>query len=570
MNYPDYPESLREPLDFQEFKSLGQLLEKSENLYSDHVALINYGATITYRDVADLSQRLMMYFSKHNLKKGDRVALFMPNIIQFVIAASACLKYGLVVVNINPLYTARELAHVLQDAEPRMIIMLENFAHVLADIDENLHPEFIVLTELADCFPFIKRWVMNFVVRHIKKMIKPYRSFKKSIRWSELMSISDFSTIIRFDINQSDIAFLQYTGGTTGVPKGAILSHGNMIANVLQARSWVKSYFPDVSQYTVGTALPLYHIFSLTANFFTFYSLGSKNLLITNPRDLKEFIKHWKKYPIQALSGVNTLFNALLNHPDFDSIPIDKLKLSFGGGMAIQKVVAERWQQKTGMPIVQAYGLTEASPAVAINPLNQKEFNGSIGLPVPGTLVRIVNADGVDQIYGEIGELWVKGPQVMQGYWKNPVETAQVLTEDGWLKTGDMGYQREDGYIFLVDRKKEMIIVSGFNVYPSEIEDVLMKHSSIKEVAVIGDLDAHANEYVKAFCVLHDGQKLDPEDLQTFARKLLTAYKVPKVFIAVPELPKSPVGKILKKDLKSLYHDLMSHGTIDPHSSEHE
>lgn len=551
MSLLEYPKNIDLSLNFDQHQSLGELLSSTERLFSERTALINYDGKMTYRAVAEKSAQLRDFLITHcAIQKGDRVALFMPNIMQFIIMANAALKAGAIVVNINPLYTPAELSHVLQDAKPKVIVLLENFAHVLADVDESLHPEHIIVTEIGDCFSWAHRFLLNNVVRYIKRLIPPYKPFKRVMSWLQACTLGQQSPQqINLDIKHSDIAFLQYTGGTTGAAKGAMLTHGNMIANITQATTWVKAYFPD-EIHRVATPLPLYHIFSLTANFLTFYVLGTENLLITNPRDLKSFIRDWKKYPVQAIAGVNTLFNALTNHPLFHTLPLKELKLALGGGMTVQSVVAERWQEQAGIPIIQAYGLTEASPAVCINPLTADRFTGSIGLPLPETEIKIVNESGEQVNSGEFGELIVKGPQVMLGYWNQPEETASVLTPDHWLKTGDIGYQDDKGYVYLVDRKKDLIIISGFNVYPTEIEGVLIKHPSIKEVAVIGVFDAAGLESIQACCVLKEGYSFDTQALEAFCRLSLTAYKIPKIYVQLREIPKSNVGKILKKELK--------------------
>jgi long-chain acyl-CoA synthetase len=552
MAHLDYPSTLKLPVNVHQYESLGALFLATEQKFGHRNALINYGAKMSYAEIGQKSRHLAHYLIHHcQLKKGDRVALFMPNIMQFIVMANAILKAGGVVVNINPLYTTRELTHVLQDATPKVIVFLENFAHILADVDSKFHPEHLIVTELGDCFPWWRRVLVNSVVRYVKKMIPSYKPFAKVTTWLQACAVGkkgpDF---IQLDVKSTDIAFLQYTGGTTGVAKGAILTHGNMIANIMQGTAWLDAYFPDVGDFRIATPLPLYHIFSLTANFLIFYTLGSESLLITNARDLKSFIKDWQKYPVQVIAGVNTLFNALLQHPLFNTLPMDKLRLAFAGGMAVQSTVAQAWQERTGLAIVQAYGLTEASPAVCVNPLNQKHFTGSIGLPLPETEIRICNEDNEVVAPGGIGELWIRGPQVMQGYWNQPEETRDVLTEDGWLKSGDMCYQDENGYVFVVDRKKDLIIISGFKVYPSEVESVLIKHPSIKEIAVIAGIDTQGLQVVEACCVIKSGFKFNPEELDAFCRLSLTAYKIPKIYLQVKELPKSNVGKILKKDLK--------------------
>ncbi|AFK62283.1 AMP-dependent synthetase/ligase [Advenella kashmirensis WT001] len=473
----------------------------------------------------------------------------MPNILQYPIALFGTLLAGCTVVNCNPLYTARELEHQLKDAQAEFVVVVENFAHTL-EVARPALPDLkhVVVTTLGDMLGTVKGLVLNLIVRHVKKIV-PAWSLPGHIRFADIMKRTNVNDFRQVSLDHSDMAFLQYTGGTTGVAKGAVLSHGNLVANLCQAYAWVKPYAKGNNKDFVVTALPLYHIFALTANCLTFIRLGATNLLILNPRDIPGFIKELRKYPFTAFTGVNTLFNALLNNADFKSVSFEHLKLTLGGGMAVQRPVAERWKQVTGRPLTQAYGLTETSPAVTINPLDLKEFNGSIGLPVPSTEISIRDDQGKELAINETGELCVKGPQVMRQYWNKEAETQKAFEPDGFLRTGDMGYINEDGYIFLVDRKKELIIVSGFNVYPSEIEEVVASHPGVSEVAAIGAENGASGEVVKIVVVRKDAA-LTEKALIDFCRSELTGYKVPKIVEFRDELPKSAVGKILKRELK--------------------
>ncbi|KZC34413.1 long-chain fatty acid--CoA ligase, partial [Rhodanobacter sp. FW510-R12] len=482
------------------------------------------------------------------LGKGDRVAIMMPNVLQYPIALFGTLRAGLVVVNTNPMYTARELKHQLEDSGAKAIVVLDNFAGTLQHVVAETHVQHIITTGIGDLLGFPKGALINFVLKHVKKMV-PAFDLPQAVRFRDALARGAAHPLQPVTLGHDDIAFLQYTGGTTGVAKGAMLTHGNMVANTLQAAAWIGTDLVTPGEEVIITALPLYHIFSLTANGLVFMRLGGLNWLITNPRDMPGFVKELRKSGFTALTGVNTLFNGLLNTPGFSELDFSKLHLTLGGGMAVQRAVAERWKKVTGCTLAEAYGLTETSPAVCINPLDLKEYNGSIGLPVPSTNVAIWSEEGKPLPLGEVGELMVQGPQVMKGYWNRPDETAKVLDADGWLHTGDIAKMDANGYFYIVDRKKDMILVSGFNVYPNEVEDTVMQHPGVLEVAAVGVPDEHSGEVVKLFVVRKD-PNLTEEALKQFCRENLTGYKRPKLIEFRDSLPKSNVGKILRRELR--------------------
>ena len=481
------------------------------------------------------------------MEQGDRIAVMMPNVLQNPIAIFAILRAGFTVVNTNPLYTPRELEHQLSDSGAKAIIVMENFCCTLEEVIVKTPIQHVVTTQLGDLLKFPKSLIVNLVVKYIKKMV-PAFSLPKAVKFKQALQIGSGKTRQKVSVSHDDLAFLQYTGGTTGVAKGAMLTHGNMVANMQQASAWIKDGVNDGEEVII-TALPLYHIFSLTANCLTFMKVGALNYLITNPRDMPGFVKELQGLRFTAITGVNTLFNALMNTPGFEQIDFSHLKLSLGGGMAVQQPVAERWQKLTGSPLLEAYGLTETSPAVCINPLSLKQYNGAIGLPVPSTEVSVQDEDGNVLPQGEVGELCVRGPQVMKGYWQRPEETAKVLSSDGWLKTGDVAQMDEQGFFRIVDRLKDMILVSGFNVYPNEIETVIAGHEGVLEVGVIGEPDADSGEVVKAV-VVRKNPELDEAMLIAHCREHLTGYKVPKIIEFREELPKTNVGKILRRELR--------------------
>ena len=542
-----YPEGMPEQIDPRHYNSLLDLFEISFADYAQLPAFANMGKKMSYQELDLATKKFASYLQNDlGLKKGDKVAVMMPNLLQTPIAILGTLRAGCTVVNVNPLYTARELAHQLNDSDSQAIVILANFAHTLEEVLTETQVKHIVLSEIGDMCGGFKKHLVNFVVKHIKKMVPPFK-LPKPIAFNQLMADADEGKYQRPDLHHEDLAFLQYTGGTTGVSKGAMLSHGNMVANLEQVSGCLDKVL-DRGQEVVVTALPLYHIFALTANCLTFMKYGGLNLLITNPRDMPGFVKELKNNKFTAITGVNTLFNGLLNTPGFEQLDFSNLKLSLGGGMAVQRPVAERWQTVTKSRLVEGYGLTECAPLVTISPYDLQAYNGSIGLPAPSTDIRIMGEDGQEVAKGEAGELWVKGPQVMPGYYKRPEATAECL-KDGWFATGDIATYDDEGFFFIVDRKKDMIIVSGFNVFPNEIEEVCMMNQGILEVAAVGVPHEISGEQVKIFVVKKD-QSLTEKDIIAHCRKNLTNYKVPKFVEFRDELPKTNVGKILRRALK--------------------
>ncbi|MCP1727996.1 long-chain acyl-CoA synthetase [Natronospira proteinivora] len=543
-----YPEGVPEQADVDAYQSIKEIFEESVQKYRDLPAFENMGANLTYAELDQKSRYFAAYLQKVlGLQKGDPVAVMMPNCLQYPVALFGILRAGLTVVNVNPLYTARELEHQLTDSGAKAIVIVENFCSTLEQVLDKTDVRTVLTTRLGDMLGFPKSSLVNFVVKHVKKMVPDWdipsaQTFERALSEGKWQNLDDV------ELTRDDVAFLQYTGGTTGLAKGAVLTHGNMVANMQQAAAWLGNEIEEGREIVV-TALPLYHIFSLTANCMVFMRTGGKNLLITNPRDIPTFIKTIRKSGFTAITGVNTLFNALLNHPNIDQVDFRKLKLALGGGMAVQRSVAERWKKATGVPLLEAYGLTETSPAVTINPLNLKEFNGSIGLPIPNTEVVILDEDDKPVAIGETGELAVRGPQVMREYLNQAEETKKVFTEDGFFKTGDVGKFDEEGFVYIVDRKKDMINVSGFNVYPNEIEDVVSEMDEVLEVAAIGIPDEKSGEVVKLWVVKKD-QSVTEEQIIEYCRKYLTAYKVPKKVAFTDELPKTNVGKILRRALR--------------------
>ncbi|HET7921466.1 MAG TPA: long-chain-fatty-acid--CoA ligase [Gammaproteobacteria bacterium] len=542
-----YPKGIPAEINPDDYPSLKVLVEQSCREFATLPAYTNLGLTLNYAELDRLSREFGAWLQQHGLCKGDRVALMMPNLLQYPVALFGVLRAGMVAVNVNPLYTARELEHQIRDSGAQAIVILENFAHTLQEAGPALDMKTVLVTAIGDMLPFPKRALVNFVVRHVKKMV-PAWSLPGAIPFRQVLAEGARHTLAEVELGHDDIAFLQYTGGTTGVAKGAVLTHRNMVANVLQASAWLGNYVERGCE-TVITALPLYHIFSLTANCLTFMRIGGHNILITNPRDMPGFVKELRGVRFSAITGVNTLFNGLLHTPGFEQIDFSALKVALGGGMAVQRAVAESWKKITGVPIVEAYGLTETSPAACINPLDNRDYNASIGLPISSTELSIRDDAGKELGIGEVGELCFKGPQVMRGYWNRPDETALVLSADGWLRTGDMGRVDERGYVYIVDRKKDMILVSGFNVYPNEIEDVIALCPGVREVAAVGVPDEHSGEVVKLFVVRKD-PSLTVEALKDYAHKELTGYKRPKYIEFRDELPKSNVGKILRRELR--------------------
>lgn len=543
-----YPEGV--PADITDqaaaYASLTDLFEQSCERYAGNTAYISMGASLTYAQTLDKARAFAAWLQSQGVAKGDRVALMMPNLLQYPICLFGTLMAGAVVVNTNPLYTAHELHHQLSDSGASTVVVAENFAHTLQEALQDTQVKRVVVTSLGELLGFPKGLITDLVVRHVKKMVPAWR-IPGAVRLGDALAEGARAPYHRPTLTHTDLAALQYTGGTTGVAKGAMLSHGNLVSNVCQAYAWVRPYCQGDRECIV-TALPLYHIFALTANCLTFMRLGASNLLIVNPRDIPGFVKELGKTRFTALTGVNTLFNALLNNPDFAKLDFSGLNITLGGGMAVQEAIAARWLKTTGKPIAQAYGLTETSPAVTINPLDKVDFNGSIGLPVPSTDVSVRN-DNRAMAIGESGEICVKGPQVTAGYWNRPEETAKVFDADGWLLTGDIGYMNDKGYVFLLDRKKDMILVSGFNVYPNEVEAAAIEHPGILEAAAIGVPGGASGEVVKLYVIRKD-PNLTEADVIAHCRKLLTGYKVPKFVEFREDLPRSNVGKILRKELR--------------------
>lgn len=542
------PEDVPAEINVEQYSSLVDMFETAVSKYEDQPAFINMGATLTYRKLEERSRAFAAYLQNElKLEKGDRVALMMPNLLQYPIALFGVLRAGMVVVNVNPLYTPRELKHQLIDSGAKAIVVVSNFARTLEEVVDQTPVESVIITSLGDQLSAPKRTLVNFVVKYIKKLVPKY-NLPHALSMRDTLSTGRRMQYIKPEVTNDDLAFLQYTGGTTGVSKGAMLTHGNIVANVLQADGAYSPALNDGSEFVV-TALPLYHIFALTVNCLLFLHKGSQNLLITNPRDIPGFVAELKKYPFTALTGVNTLFNALVNSDDFSQLDFSRLKLSIGGGMAVQKAVADKWQTITKTRLLEGYGLTEASPLLTCCPYNLDGYNGSIGFPAPSTLIQIRNDDGKVLAQGETGELFGKGPQVMKGYWQRPEETAKVIDTDGWLATGDIGYMDEKGFFYIVDRKKDMILVSGFNVFPNEVEEVVALHPKVIEVAAVGVPNDASGELVKVFVVAKD-KSLTAEDIIKHCRIHLTGYKVPKLVEFRDELPKTNVGKILRRELR--------------------
>jgi len=524
------------------------MMEASFATYKDLPAVSNMGKTLSYGELDQLSRYFAAYFQKiAGLEKGDRVAIMMPNLLQYPVALFAALRAGLVVVNVNPMYTPRELEHQLKDSGAKAIVILENFAHTLAKVIDKTDVETVVVTQIGDMLSVPKRQIVNFVVRNVKKMIPDWK-IPNSVPLKQAINDGKWQNLEEVELDHKDLAFLQYTGGTTGVSKGAMLSHKNMVSNVLQMTGWMAQANIRDGEIVI-TALPLYHIFALTVNLIQFVRMGGQNILITDPRDFKAFVAELKKHKFSIITGVNTLFNALLNTPGFADIDFSHLKWSGGGGMAVQGPVANRWKEVTGCVLTQGYGLTETSPvASSTSPLEPK-FTGSIGMPLPNTEFAIMDDNGKELALGEIGEICIRGPQVMEGYWQRADETAKVMLEGGWFRSGDMGRMNERGESFIEDRKKDMILVSGFNVYPNEIEEVAVAHPGVLEAAAVGRPNEKSGEAVVLYAVRKDPD-LTEKDLVAYLRENLTAYKVPREIIFRNDLPKTNVGKILRRELR--------------------
>jgi len=543
-----YPPGVEFEIDADKYNSLADLFCKYTKLYQDNIAFINMGAELTYGELAQQVDDFAAYLQQDlGLIKGDKFAIMIPNLLQYPIALFAALKAGLTVVNVNPLYTARELQHQLKDSGTKAILILENFAHVLESVMDETDVEHVITTGVGDRLAKFKGAMINGILKYVKKQVPAYH-LPKAVKFNHVMKVARNLHFNSVEVSGSDLAFLQYTGGTTGPSKGAMLTHRNMVANVEQSNAATKNVY-EIGKEMMVTALPLYHVYALTSNCLCFMPFGGTNLLITNPRDMVGFVKEIAKYPFTAITGVNTLFNGLLHTPGFDKIDFTPLKLGFGGGMAVQRPVAELWEKVTGTRLLEGYGLTECAPLVSMSPYNQEKYNGTIGLPASSTDIRLIGDDGEEVELGEPGEMWVKGPQVMKGYYNRPEATAEVL-KDGWLATGDIATMDENGFFKIVDRKKDMIIVSGFNVFPNEIEEVTVMHEGVLEAAAIGIPHKTTGEAVKLFIVRKDPQ-LTEQDIYQHCDKLLTNYKRPKAVEFMDELPKTNVGKILRKELRT-------------------
>lgn len=544
----NYPEGVPHEVSPNTFNNVVEIFEQSCKNYSDLPAFENMGAVLTYADLERLATNFAAYLqNKTDLVPGDKIAIQMPNILQYPVALYGAMKAGLIVVNTNPLYTPREMEYQFKDSGAKAIVIVANFADSLEQVIKNTSIKHVFLTEIGDLMGFPKKHIVNFVLRYVKKMV-PSFNLPQAIPFSTALADNGLK-FKKVKILPDDIAFLQYTGGTTGVSKGAILNHFNIVANMEQMNAWMQTAVKDRIEVII-TPLPLYHIFSLTVNCLGFMSKGGKNVLITNPRDIPGFVKELKKHKFTIITGVNTLFNALLNNEEFNKLDFSHLKVTVGGAMAVQRLVAERWKKVTGCVLTEGYGLTESSPAASANPIvGGKDRIGTIGLPIPSTEFKLMDDDDQEVAIGEPGEIWIKGPQVMQGYYNKPDETAKVITVDGWLKTGDIAIFTEEGYFKIVDRKKDMILVSGFNVYPNEIEDVVASCPGVLEVAAIGIPDEKSGEVVKIFVVKKD-QSLTEESVMAYCKENLTGYKLPKHIEFRAELPKTNVGKILRRALR--------------------
>lgn len=545
-----YPSEVDSEVNVTAYSSVVNLFEESVKKFGNAIAYECMGKTITFNEVDQLSKKFASYLQNDlNMKKGDRVAIQMPNCLQYPVALFGTLRAGMVVVNTNPLYTPREMKHQFEDSGADAIVIVANFANNLEKIRHEIRAKHVIVTELGDMLGGLKGTIVNFVVKHVKKMVPAY-NLPRAISWKKMMGSADASKFRREEMRLNDTAFLQYTGGTTGVSKGADLTHGNIVANMQQISAWMKPKLKD-SEEIVITALPLYHIFALTVNCLAMMKIGAHNVLITNPRDMPGFIKELGKHKFTVITGVNTLFNGLLNQEAFHKLDFSALKVAVGGGMAVQKATAEKWEKVTGTPLAEGYGLTETSPVAVCNPIDGTERIGTIGIPLPNTDVKIIDDNGNDLPTGERGELCIKGPQVMRGYWNRPEETEKVMDGD-WFKTGDIAVIDDDGFVKIVDRKKEMILVSGFNVYPNEVENAIAMHPKVLETGVIGMPDDKSTEKVVAYVVPKD-KSVTAEELIAHCRNELTNYKVPREVYFADELPKTNVGKILRRKIKEMH-----------------
>lgn len=545
-----YPTAVDAEVNVEAYDSVVNLFEESVKKFGDAIAYECMGKTLSFNDVDNYSKKFASYLQNDlNLKKGTRVAIQMPNCLQYPVALFGTLRAGMVVVNANPLYTPREMKHQFEDAGADVVVILANFASNLEKIRSEIKAKHIIITGLGDMLGGLKGMIVNLVVKHVKKMVPPYQ-IARAISWKEVMSKGSASKFRKEEMKLNDLAFLQYTGGTTGISKGAELTHGNIVANMQQISAWMKPKLREREEIVI-TALPLYHIFALTVNCLAMMKIGAHNVLITNPRDMAGFIKELGKHKFTVITGVNTLFNGLLNQEAFGKLDFSSLKIAVGGGMAVQQSTAERWQKVTGVPLAEGFGLTETSPVATCNPIDGTERIGTIGVPLPNTDVKIIDDNGNDLPFGERGELCIKGPQVMRGYWQKPDETAKVMDGD-WFKTGDVAVMDEDGFLKIVDRKKEMILVSGFNVYPNEVENAIALHPKVLETGVIGMPDDKSTEKVVAYVVAKD-KSLTAEELIAHCKTQLTNYKVPREVYFADELPKTNVGKILRRKIKEMH-----------------
>lgn len=541
-----YPKGVPNEIDPDRYSSLVAIFDEAVGKYADKTAYLNMDHEMSFNELDTQTRDFAAYLQSIGLKKGDPVALMMPNLLQYPVALFGILRAGMVAVNVNPLYTARELKHQLSDSGAKAMVILKNFAHTYEKIQNDIKLDKVIVTGIGDALPAPKRWIVNFVVKYVKKMVPAYK-LDNVVNFNDIMKEGAKHNFTAVELKGDDLAFLQYTGGTTGPSKGAMLTHRNMVANLEQVSAVITQMMNDGEE-TIITALPLYHIFALTANCLTFIKHGGKNILITNPRDMTGFVKELGKYKFSMISGVNTLFNGLLNTPGFKDLDFSSVKIALGGGMAVQRGVAEHWEKVTKSPLLEGYGLTECAPVVTTNPYDIEHYTGSIGIPVPSTDIKIVDEDGNEVPLGEPGEMWVKGPQVMVGYLGHPDATAEAI-KDGWFATGDMAVADETGFFRIVDRKKDMILVSGFNVYPNEIEEVVAGHPKVLEVAAIGVPHDSSGEAVKVVLVKKDESLTEKEVIQ-YCRENLTAYKVPKLVEFRTELPKTNVGKILRRELR--------------------
>lgn len=544
-----YPDGVPEEIPTPEAKSVRDLIDSALTAFADRPCFTNMGTTLTYRDLDKLSMQFACYLQQTlGLIKGERVAIMLPNVLQYPVVLCGIFRAGLVAVNVNPLYTARELKHQLSDSGARCIVVLDNFAHTLEDVIDETGVDYVVTTQVGDLLKFPKNILINIVLKRIRKAVPPY-SLSHSVKLRSALKTGRHGELVTVELGYADIALLQYTGGTTGLAKGAMLSHRNLVFNVHQAKAWEAGIFDNAVPLVAITALPLYHIFSLQSNCLAIIHKGGENILITNPRDFPAFVKELSRHQFVYFTGVNTLFTALLNTRGFADLDFTSLRLTIGGGMAVQEAVARQWKEVTGTTIIQGYGLTETSPTAIVVPLQSEEFTGTIGLPIPSTEVRICDDDGADVPLGDLGEICIRGPQVMEGYWQRPEETALVMLPGGWFRTGDIGRMDEGGFVYIEDRKKDMILVSGFNVYPNEIEGVVVEMDGVLEAAAIGIPNERSGETVKLYVVKSD-ESVTANDIVRYCRENLTGYKVPKEIEFRDDLPKTNVGKILRRELR--------------------